>query len=120
MGFFEWLMILAAQAPVLIFWIAVLIFAIVMLRRGGGRAERFFIAGASVKILGTLLGVLRFGIALWIIPGRPIPADDIVTIVSGYDLFIRVIGMAGLLLLFYAFWLKYKETKTSDNHVENL
>lgn len=119
-GIFEWLIILAAQAPILIFWTAVLIFAIVMLRRGGGKAERFFIAGASVKLLGNVLAVLRIGIAVWIIPGRPIPASDVVSIVSGYDLFIRAIGMAGLLLLLYAFWLKFNEMKTPDNNVEQL
>jgi uncharacterized membrane protein len=118
-GIFEWLMILAAQSPVLLFWIAVLIFAIVMLRRGGGRAERFFIAGAGTKILGNLLNLPWIPISLWF-HRNDYDIDYITSISTGVSIFLGIIGMVGILLLFYAFWLKFNEIKTSDNHVENL
>ena len=117
-GIYEWLMILATQTPILIFWIAVLIFAVVMLRRGGGRAEKYFIIGVSVKILGNILGIFRFGVAVWISPLHPVPASDVISIITAYDIFIRIISMAGLLLLFYAFWLKFNDMKASETHVE--
>ena len=50
-GASEFLIILAGMIPALALWIAVIIFAAVRLRRGGGRAERFLLAGASLKIL---------------------------------------------------------------------
>ena len=111
MGVIEWLIMLAAQSPVLLFWIAVLVFGIVMLRRGGGRAERFFIAGAGVKILGNLLNIPRFATALWIIPERPVSSSDVTAILSVYDIFVEIIGMAGILLLVYAFWVKFNEKR---------
>ena len=117
MGILDWLMMLAVQSPVLLFWIAALIFGIVMLRRGGGRAERFFIAGASVKILGNLLNIPRFATVLWIIPERPIKASDVTTVLSIYDLFVEIIGMAGILLLIYAFWVKFNEMRNPDTNV---
>ena len=52
--FLGWLI---GAAPALAFWIAVIIFAIIMLRRGGGRAERFLMAGAIIKIIGNLLNI---------------------------------------------------------------
>lgn len=118
MGVLEWLMMFAVQSPVLLFWIAVLIFGIVMLQRGGGRAERFFIAGASVKILGNLLNIPRFATVLWIIPERPISSSDVTTILSVYDLFVEIIGMAGILLLIYAFWVKFNEKKPPVENAE--
>ncbi|UCC16183.1 MAG: hypothetical protein JSU58_07360, partial [Dehalococcoidales bacterium] len=51
--------------PVL-FWIGTLIFGIVMLRRGGGKAERFFIAGAAISLLGTLLRMPQTYAPFWL------------------------------------------------------
>jgi hypothetical protein len=118
-GIFEWLTILAAQSPALLFWIAVLIFAVVMLRRGGGRAERFLIAGAGVKILGNLLSLLWIPISLWL-HLKNYNIDYMNSVSAGVGISLRTIGMVGILLLLYAFWLKFNEIKTSDNNVEQL
>ncbi len=114
MGFFEWLLLLAVQAPALIFWIAVIIFGIVMLRRGGGRAERFFIAGAGVKILGNMFFLPWLVILPWL-HREDYGIISINSISTGIDIFFNVISMAGIILLIYAFWLKFKECKLPEN-----
>lgn len=43
-------------APFLAAWIVVIVLASLMLRRGGGKAERFLVAGASLMLAKTLFG----------------------------------------------------------------
>ena len=49
----------------ILFWIGTLIFGIVMLRRGGGKPERFFITGAALNILGTVLRIPAIYFPIW-------------------------------------------------------
>ncbi len=112
-GFTEFLVMLAASAPALIFWIAVVVFAAIMLRRGGGRAERFLIAGASLKIIGNLLGIPTVFIVPWLVDKGYSPADAI-SVSSGCGIFLNVISMAGIICFIYAFWVKFK-TRTSES-----
>ena len=107
MGVSEFLMVLAGSAPALVLWIAVVIFAAVMLRRDGGRAERFLIAGASLKIISNLLGPASFAILHWLIK-EGYSIDYANSVVLGYGIFCKVVGMAGIICLIYAFWIKFK------------
>ena len=86
---------LVGVAPNLAGWIAVVILAAIMLRRGGGRAECFIIAGASLKLFSNLLNIAEAASA-------PV---SIYVIVRG------VVGMAGIIFLVYAFWVKFKAGK---------
>ena len=100
--------------PALIFWIAVIIFASVMLGRGGGRAERLFIAGAGIKIAGSVLTIPRIVIVFLLMSERPIEPSHITSILSGYDIIIDIIGMAGIICLIYAFWVKFNIMKSEQ------
>ncbi len=106
-GASEYLIILAANSPVLAFWIAVIIFAAVMLRRGGGRAERFLVTGAALKLVGNLLSIATFAITPWLID-MGYSMNNAVSLVEYYGIFLNVIGMAGIICLIYAFWVKFK------------
>jgi len=107
-GVTEFLIMLASASPALVLWIAVIIFATVMLRRGGGRAERFLITGAGIKIIGNLLSIPAAFIPLWLVDRGY--SMDYASSVSNYcGIFLNIIGMAGILCLVYAFWLKFKE-----------
>jgi hypothetical protein len=108
---------LIGAAPALVFWIAVVVFASIMLGRGGGRAERFFIAGAGIRIAGSLLGIPRTAIVFWLVPERPIEPSSITSILSTYGILIDVIGMAGIICLVYAFWLKFSTMKSEREAV---
>ena len=104
---------LIGAAPALVFWIAVIIFIIVMLRSGGGRAERFLVAGASLEITGTLLRIPTGAITPWLLQkGYSITYINSVT--TGCDIFLNVISMAGIICFIYAFWVKFK-TRTSES-----
>ena len=98
---------LMGSAPALALWIAVVIFAAVMLRRGGGRAERFLIAGAGLKIISNLLILPSFAIRNWLMQ-EGYSMDSANSVISGYGIFCKVVGMAGIICLVYAFWVKFK------------
>ncbi len=106
-GVTEFLIMLASAGPALVLWIAVIIFAAVMLRRGGGRAERFLITGAGIKIIGNLLSIPAAFITLWLVDRGY--SMDYASSVSNYcGIFLNIIGMAGIICLIYAFWVKFK------------
>ncbi len=107
-GFFSILLGgLIGVAPALVLWIAVIVFAAIMLRRGGGRAERFLVAGAGLKIISNLLGIPTGFIPIWLID-RGYSMDSAVSIASNCGIFLNAIGMAGIICLVYAFWVKFK------------
>ncbi|MFC2004215.1 hypothetical protein ACFLUK_01550 [Chloroflexota bacterium] len=107
MGVTEYLVLLLGSAPALVFWIAVVVFAAVMVRRGGGQAERFLIAGAGLKIISNLLILPSFAIRNWLMQ-EGYSMDSANSVVSGYGIFCNIIGMAGIICLVYAFWVKFK------------
>ncbi len=110
MGIFEYLIASLAAAPSMIFWIAVIIYGIVKLNRGGGRAEGFLITGGSIKLIGNILGIANFFIVPWFFNDIVIK-DDAITLFSGFGIIRTIISMIGFLCLLYGFWLKFKALK---------
>ena len=108
MGATEFLIILLANSPALVFWIAVIIFAVIRLRRGGGRAERFLMAGAGIKITGNLLRIPTAFMPLWFVD-RDYSLTYASSVSNYCSIFLNIIGMAGIICLLYAFWIKFKE-----------
>lgn len=96
----------------IIFWIVTLIFGIVMLRRGGGKPERFFIFGAALNILGTLLRILIIYLP-WLYD-REYGSDSMRSITFLIGLLINVISALGVMSLLYAFWLKFNGRSTEQ------
>lgn len=111
-GVSEFLMMLGAIGPALALWIAVIIFAAIMLRKDGGRAERLLIAGASLKIASNLIGVFPPFIIPWLIKGY---SHDVVLVTFYYEAFFNIVGMAGIICLVYSFWVKFKSGQTVNN-----
>ena len=73
-----------------------------------GEGQRFLIAGAGLKIISNLLNIPAAAIAPWLVQaGRSVP--DAASMLSGYGIFCNVVGMAGIICLVYAFWVKFKE-----------
>ncbi len=106
-GLYEFLVVLAMGGPALLLWIAVVILAAVRLRRGGGSAERFLIAGGGLKIISNLLGIAGIFAVPWLID-RGYDHTYAVSLASGYGIFSNIISMAGIICLIYAFWVKFK------------
>ena len=100
---------LIGAAPNLALWIAVIVLATLILRRGGGRAERFLIAGASLELVSNLLNIPTAAIVPWLVQkGYSITYAS--SLASGYGVLRGVVGMAGIICLIYAFWVKFKTT----------
>jgi hypothetical protein len=84
-----------------------------MLRRGGGRAERFFIAGAGIKIIGNLLSIPWAIVILWHLR-RDHDIAYINTFSTYVGIFFAIVNIVGILCLIYAFWLKFKPEKVAE------
>ena len=98
---------LIGVAPSLAVWITVIVLAIFILRRGGGRAERFLIAGASLKLVSNLLTIPTAAIVpLLIEKGATITYAT--SLALSYDIVRDVVSMAGIICLVWAFWIKFK------------
>ena len=97
---------LAGVAPALAGWTAVIVLAAIILHRRGGRAERFLVAGASLKLLSSLLTVPAAGIAPWLI-FRGASIDYASSVVACFGVLCGVVSMAGIICLVYAFWVKF-------------
>jgi len=108
MGILEYLMVLVASTPALALWIAVIIYGAVKLHRGGGRAERFLIAGGSIKLIGNLLIIPTVFLAPWLFH-QDYSTDYVSTVHTGLTIFRNVISMAGIICLIYAFWVKFNK-----------
>ena len=85
-----------------------IIFAAVRLRRGGGRAERFLITGAGLKIIGNLLSIPLAFVPVWL-ADRGYGTENAAATASAIGISVKVIGMAGIICLVYAFWVKFRE-----------
>jgi len=106
-GPWEFLIKLRDISPFLALWIAAIVFAAVMLGRGGGRAERFLIAGASLKLIGNLISIpANFFIVGLLDRGYNIA--EMSSIYSSVSLLINIVHMAGIICLIYAFWIRFK------------
>jgi len=101
---------LVGVAPNLAGWVVVIILAAILLRRGGARAERFIVAGAGLKLLSNLLNVPAAAIVPWLVQGGA-TITDASSAAFIYEIVRGVVGMAGIICLVYAFWVKFKAGK---------
>ncbi len=94
--------------PSILAWGAALVLAIIMLRRGGGKAEKLLLSGCIlmffVQLGGPLLQVLRESL----IEEHGLRASAI----GFLSLPSAIFGLAGLVLLVIAFWLRFKRKKS--------
>jgi hypothetical protein len=101
---------LASNAPALLFWIAVIVFGAVRRGQSGERAESFLIAGGAVGVLATLLKIPMAWLPLWLINGGS-GTDAAQSMASGIGIAVGIVNAIGIVLLIYAFWLKFHSWK---------
>ena len=99
---------LVTVAPSLIGWIIVIIVAVIMLKRGGGRAERFLLAGASLMLVQSLIAIPTTALSIWLTADRGMANVEAASVLSIFSLVRDCIGLAGIICLVYAFWVKFK------------
>ena len=80
-----------------------------MLKRGGGKAERFLFAGASLMLVRSIVSTLTDFIIMWL--------SDTVTSVGAVIAPVlwsqALLSLAGTICLVYAFWVKFKVTSNA-------
>ena len=102
---------LVSAAPSLVAWITAIILAAVFLRRRGGRAEEFLLAGAGLMLVNSLLIIPGAAIVPYLVE-RGATMTDASFMVRSFNLLRGVIGMAGIISLVYAFWMKFNQAKS--------
>jgi len=102
-------------APSLIVWIAAIVLAAVLLRRRGGRAEKFLLAGTGVMLVNSLLIIPGVAVVPYLVGGGA-TMTDASSAAWSLNLLRGVVGMAGIICLVYAFWMKFK-TRVANNIV---
>jgi hypothetical protein len=107
---------LVNAAPGLAVWIVALVLSIILLKRGGGRPERFLITGSSLMLTNTFLSVFVPVIQRYLMQ-RGLTNVSAAGIISGINIFLGLISLAGIICLFYAIWKKFniKAKVITDN-----
>ena len=102
---------LVSSAPALVGWIVAVVLAAIMLRRQGGRAERFLLAGASLMLLASILAIPTSALGIWLTVDRGMANVEAASMLSIFGLIRGCIGLAGIICLVYAFWVKFNKAK---------
>ena len=99
--------------PVLLFWVFLFVLFLILFTRDKTKEARLLVIGASLKILSYLLLIPKSYVDIWGIDlsSGNIQSGKLVTwygsfYIDWYNVFVQAVGVAGLILLLYAFWLK--------------
>lgn len=101
----------------LIAWIVAVVFAMKMVRNDGGRPERFLLIGVSLMLAASVIGTTLAGVSVWLLPSLLAEGGldfhrRIAQIYSAISIIRTCIAAAGVVLLVYAFWQKFKARQT--------
>ena len=109
MSYFEMVVpILLRNTPELLAWLGGTVLAVSMLRQGGGRAEKLFLAGCSLMFVIHLAGPFLSGlVSLLLREGWRTPQ----TVGPFLQLPMGILGIAGLVCLVLAFWVRFRPRK---------
>ena len=102
-----------SSAPSLVGWIVAVVLAAIMLRRGGGRAERFLLTGASLMLVQSLIAIPTTALSIWLTVDRGMANVEAASVLSIFGLVRGCIGLAGIICLVYAFWIRFKARSTA-------
>lgn len=95
-------------SPSLIFWIAVVVLATMLLRRRRVKAEKCLLAGAVVMLVSSLLTIPGVAIVPYLV-GKGATMTEASSAAWSLNLLRSIIGMAGIICLVYAFWIKFNQ-----------
>lgn len=107
---------LVNATPGLAVWIVALVLSIVLSKRGNDRPERFLIAGSILMLVSTFLSVFVPVIQRYLIQSG-LTNVSAAGVISGINIFLGLISLAGIICLFYAIWKKFsvKPRMTANN-----
>ncbi len=93
--------------PGVLAWLFGIVLAVLMLRRGGGKAEKLLLVGCSLMFTSQIVSPFLQGLAIWLTsvePGmtRAQAAGLLLSLPRG------ILGMAGIVCLLLAFWIRWR------------
>ena len=111
----DWLIFVMGEIIQTAVWIIPLIAGLIMVKRGGEKPERFFLAGSASMVLNHLVTMIGRIHTQLIIMGR-LSSDSNTTLAARigtvnivYSVFTSLLFLAGMVSLVYAFWLRFKK-----------
>lgn len=96
-------------APSLVIWSLALVLSIILLKRGGTRTERFLVWGSALILVNAILRIPVPAVARYLITERDFSNVGAASFVSGINVILGLISLAGVVFLFYAVWKKFSE-----------
>lgn len=100
------------NTPEITAWLLGIILGVVMVRRGGTRVEKLFLAGCGLMFVVELFSSIVRELATWLISGQDTDNIDGVQIMGQVSFSMAVLGLAGLVCLVWAFWTRFWRKKT--------
>ncbi len=95
--------------PEIMAWGIGIVLAVLMLRRGGGKAEKLLLAGCSLMFVIQLASPLLHELVQWLEAERGMSNIDIAqTMGLAINLPFTILSIAGLVCLVWAFWMRFR------------
>ena len=97
-------------------WIVAVVFAVIMVRDGGGKPERLLLIGVSLMLASSVIASIWVALMPWLVLKLTEAGSDRITIAiisSIVNITRGFISLAGIIFLIYAFWRKFKTASIS-------
>jgi len=101
----------------LIAWVVAVIFAVKIIRNGGGRPERLLLIGICLMLAGSVIGSAWAGLNPLLVRKLIAAGTENISIAmisSAINVVRGLISLAGIILLVYAFWQRFKTRPTPN------
>ena len=94
-----------SRVPHLVAWTVAIILAVVMVKRGGGEAEKLFLAGSGLMLISTLASPLLKELSTWLVTEQGMSRAA----ASGWfmSLPLGILTVASFGCLVSAFWMRF-------------
>ena len=99
---------LLRNIPDLVAWLTGITLAIIMLRRGGAKAEKLLLIGCGLMLAVSLINPLLTGLVKWLMSGRGMSNITTAQTMGLVRLPLAILSIAALVCLIWAFWLKFR------------
>ena len=98
---------LVKNVPTLLVWLAGIVLAVLMVRQGGGKPEKLFLAGCSSMFASKLVSSLIMGLVRWWISEQDRFTVNIGQAMGWATLTTIILSLGGLVCLVWAFWIRF-------------
>ena len=102
---------LLTNVPGLLAWIFGIVLGIVMVRQGGGKAEKLLLTGCSLMFASELASPLLSGFVTWLMSENGVSNIVRAETMGLARLPLAILSLAGLVCLVWAFWMRFRKEK---------